>query len=85
MHCSMNVNDFGKGGMIPRKEDHRVGHWMFDSFLCGKFVMFVVTYMTSIFLINLVNVALNCLYFKFLTIDVCSWKLCLENVYSPTT
>lgn len=45
---------------------------MFDSFLCGKFVMFVVTYMTSIFLINLVNVALNCLYFKFLTIDVCS-------------
>jgi len=30
MYCSMNVNDFGKGGMIPRKEDHRVGHCMFD-------------------------------------------------------
>ncbi len=26
MHCSMNVNDFGKGGLIPGKEDHRVGH-----------------------------------------------------------
>ncbi len=26
MHCSMNVNDFGKGGMILGKEGHRVGH-----------------------------------------------------------
>jgi hypothetical protein len=58
---------------------------MFDSFLCGSFVMCVITYMTSIFLTNLVNVVLKCLDFKLLTIDVCSWELCLENVYSPKT
>jgi hypothetical protein len=42
--------------------------------------MSVITYMTSIFLTNLVNVALKCLYFRLLTIDVCSWELGLENV-----